>query len=600
MKKVANSNLTDRRAMIASEHRLALPAGYQLGKYRFKGVLGAGGFGITYLADDQSLARRVAIKELLPNDIATRVDGTTVVAKTKSEQSNLIWARERFLEEGRALAACEHPNVVHVYEMLEANGTAYMVTKYEDGRSLAEWLNTLGRPPTEAELRGILDPLLSGLEKVHRAGFLHRDIKPENIYMTEDGRPLLLDFGSARQAVTDRSAVMTSIVTIGYAPFEQYYEDGKQGAWSDIYAMSGVMYRAIHGEKPPEATRRLKNDSSVKLAKRYQRDYQMQFLNAIDRGLSVESQDRPQTVAAWRSMLGKGPVAKTEELAVPHPPAWQERLKQVRELATAHPRAAASAAGLAVVLTAWGISSAFHPKPNPVPATPAPVVVNPVTPAPVVKVDPTPGPIAVVTTPAPATPPAGAPATPAGWQNAFNGQLPPGIPPLPPGVSIDQWIKDHQSVGPATPAPSTPAPVAMGYDEKLNGTWSTKVALASGFVVLHWEQSGDGHYVSTSAGVKIDTGVITAQDGKIHRISANAALPPADLTYWFEGSHLFTFDAVRDTAPVSWTLISKAKSSSSHTRSRSSEGGEETTVHHPSGSDWLQHVPSGWRGHFGF
>ena len=227
--------------MIA-EHRLALPAGYQLGKYRFRGILGAGGFGITYLADDPTLGRRVAIKELLPNDIATRLDGTTVVAKTKSEESNLAWARERFLEEGKALAACEHPNVVHVYEMIEANGTAYMVTKYEEGRSMADWLENLGRPASEAELRGLLGTLLSGLEKVHRAGFLHRDIKPENIYITDDGRPLLLDFGSARQSVTDHTAMLTSIVTTGYAPYEQYYEDGKQGPWSDIYALAGVMY----------------------------------------------------------------------------------------------------------------------------------------------------------------------------------------------------------------------------------------------------------------------------------------------------------------------------------------------------------------------
>jgi serine/threonine protein kinase len=304
-------------AISPEQHVLALPAGYQLGKYLLKGVLGSGGFGITYLAEDTTLNRKVAIKEMLPNDFATRVDGTTVVAKTASEKANLEWARARFVDEGRALAACDHPNVVNVYEMIEANGTAYMVTKYEEGCSLERWLRDLGRTPSERELREILAPLLSGLERVHRAGFLHRDIKPDNIYLTTDGRPVLLDFGSARQAITSRSMVMTSIVSVGYAPFEQYHEDGNQGPWSDIYALGAVMYRAITGSKPPEAARRLQNDSCQNLATAYAGRYDARFLTATDRALKVNESQRPQSVAEWRDMMGAEAARVTEPLS-PH------------------------------------------------------------------------------------------------------------------------------------------------------------------------------------------------------------------------------------------------------------------------------------------
>ena len=354
--------------MIAGEHRLALPAGFRLGKYNLISVLGAGGFGITYLADDFSLGRRVAIKELLPNDIATRLDGSTVVAKTKSEEENLAWARDRFMQEGRALAACDHPNVVNVYEMIEANGTAYMITKFEEGRSFSEWLKEVDGAPTEKELRAILLPLLAGLEKVHKAGFLHRDLKPENIYLTNDGRPILLDFGSARQAVSDRTTSLTSIVTSGYAPFEQYHEDGKQGAWSDLYALAAVMYRAIHGKKPPEATRRLKDDPCLKLAREYAGKYSTQFLGAIDKALAVEPQKRPQSVAQWLEMLGELPVRK--EIVVPawwEP--WLEKLQQAVELAKSKPYWAGGAGAALLVLI---LVLSLHKKPVPPVPTPTP------------------------------------------------------------------------------------------------------------------------------------------------------------------------------------------------------------------------------------
>ncbi|EDY15774.1 serine/threonine protein kinase [Chthoniobacter flavus Ellin428] len=545
--------------MIASEHRLALPAGYQLGKYRFKGVLGAGGFGITYLAEDHSLGRRVAIKELLPNDIATRLDGTTVIAKTKGEEGNLMWARERFLDEGRALAACEHPNVVHVYEMVEANGTAYMVTKYEDGRSLAEWLTTLGRKPTEGELRGLLDPLLSGLEKVHRAGFLHRDIKPENIYITEDGRPILLDFGSARQAVNERSALLTSIVTIGYAPFEQYYEDGKQGAWSDIYALGGVMYRAIHGDKPPEATRRLKTDTCARLAKQYASSYSGQFLSAIDKALAVEYKDRPQSVAAWRTLLGNAEGAKSKRLSGPPLPIPQgtllDRVRRAAGMVFDYPRMAASAAAVGVLFCAWVIMKMISPTPHPQPdPKPAPAPFSVVTPPPVFKgaPSPAPGPIAYTT-------------------------------PVPAPV--------------ATPSPEA-APQGSIIDPGLVGTWTTKVKMGgTNYMILHWEQFADGHYSSSVAGGPIiDAGMVTAQGGVIHRESSVTHIN-ADFGYEIRNKdEIVTNDPNDPNGPATWKRLSSGTASkeksggSTHSRSSSNNNSGDSSSH-PGSTNWQQYIP---------
>jgi serine/threonine protein kinase len=303
-------------------HRLALPLGYRLGRYEFREQLGFGSFGITYLAYDRTRSRKVAIKELLPTMIATRCD--TIRVEPHSDDEQWRWALERFVAEAETLAACKHPNVLRVFEVFRANGTAYMVTQFQEGCTLTQWLKKLGRKPTDSELRGILELLLSALDTVHAHQFLHRDIKPDNIYMTERNQPVLIDFGSARQDVAQRSAALTAIVTEGYAPFEQYSENGRQGPWTDLYALAGVMYCAIVGRKPPSATERAaarERDPCICLTTAYRSQYSAGLLQSIDAGLRFNARSRLQSTAEWRRILAGTPPSRPERMpAAPQQP----------------------------------------------------------------------------------------------------------------------------------------------------------------------------------------------------------------------------------------------------------------------------------------
>jgi len=279
-------------------HRLALKPGYQIEHFRIESVLGKGGFGITYVALDLQLGKRVAIKELLPDSIATRVDGSTVVPHSASLQENWEWARERFLDEARVLAGFSHPAIVGVHRLIEANGTVYMVMDFVDGESYEARLRRIGREPNETSLMGVIGPILQGLHEVHTQGLLHRDIKPENILINHRGQPVLIDFGSARLSV-GATMTMTSIVTHGYSPIEQYQTKGKMGPWTDIYALGAVMCRAITGEKPPVASDRLMQDEFVWLRSRQVAGFSEHFLQTVDCSLRVRPEERPPTLASW-------------------------------------------------------------------------------------------------------------------------------------------------------------------------------------------------------------------------------------------------------------------------------------------------------------
>jgi len=290
-------------------YRNALPLDAPLLEYRLEGVLGAGGFGITYLARDVHLDKHVAIKEYLPTDLAMRaLDGSVVPVATEHEH-DYQWGLERFIQEARTLARFSHPHIVRVNRYFEANGTGYMVMDYESGESLNQLLRR-GPAPDETQLRAILMPLLDGLQAVHEAGFLHRDIKPSNIFLRETGGPVLLDFGAARAAVGGATRSMTAVLTPGYAPLEQYASNARQGPWSDLYSLAGVIYRSIVGESPPDAVTRLKDDRVPQALTGATSRVSAPFVQAVGWALSVDEKRRPQSVVEWRRAFLEGEGAQ--------------------------------------------------------------------------------------------------------------------------------------------------------------------------------------------------------------------------------------------------------------------------------------------------
>jgi serine/threonine protein kinase len=283
----------------------ALPAGHRLHWYVLERVLGQGGFGITYLAHDSNLDRPVAIKEYLPTEIARRRADASARPHTEAHAERYAWGLERFLSEARTLARFDHPNIVRVLSIFEANNTAYMVMRFEEGEDLATLLERRGTLP-ERQLTDCLLPILDGLERVHATGFIHRDIKPENIYVRKDGSPVLLDFGSARQSFGS-AKTMTILVAPGYAPLEQYYGDAAtQGPWTDIYGLGATCYRAIAGHAPLDAVARAKGVlgsareilQPAVVAGRGR--YGERLLEAVDHALKLSERDRPQSIDAWR------------------------------------------------------------------------------------------------------------------------------------------------------------------------------------------------------------------------------------------------------------------------------------------------------------
>ena len=343
-----------------SANLLALPEGTELvGDYRIKRVLGAGGFGITYLADERALGRLVTIKEYFPADFAARRN-RSAVPRSRDVADDYQWGLDRFIEEAQTLARFDHPNVVRVHRYFRANDTAYMVLHFEEGGSFKAWLKGLKRAPRQAELDKMVAPLLDALEIIHNADFLHRDIAPDNIMVRKDGSPVLIDFGSARGAMASQSRTVSALVKPGYSPYEQYATSGaNQGPWTDIYALGATLYHAITGKRPPDAPSRVVKDEYVPAREAASGSHRDTFLDAIDKALRIEIGERPQRIADWRSALFAPDPARKPERLVPRQPL-------TRKLGRLQKTDASASAG------SGGGPAAAAASSTPVPASPVP------------------------------------------------------------------------------------------------------------------------------------------------------------------------------------------------------------------------------------
>lgn len=287
---------------MASQVNSPLPPGFQLEQYRIEQQLSLGGFSIVYLATDHE-GKPVAIKEYLPNSLALRKNGEIEPQIDEEYQAAFRYGMKCFFEEGRSLARLMHPNVVRVLNFFRANGTVYMVMQFERGRTLQDFIQRNKGHIKERFIRGVFTRMLNGLREVHAHKLLHLDIKPSNIYLRNDGTPVLLDFGAARQTLAQDQPMLKPMYTPGFAPPEQFHDREHLGPWSDIYSTGAAMYACLSGMAPQRSDERLKKDLLEPAVKRWAGQYSPHLLETIDWCLNLDPLQRPQSVYALQKEL---------------------------------------------------------------------------------------------------------------------------------------------------------------------------------------------------------------------------------------------------------------------------------------------------------
>ena len=335
----------------AKKFPVALRAGTLLNdRYIVGRVLGQGGFGITYVAFDTQLQAKVAVKEYMPSDMATRVEGTTVSVMMDTRAEDFTYGAERFQEEARTLAKfIGHPNIAGVSSYFDQNDTSYFVMDYIEGVSFKSYIANNGGKVSVDETLNVMIPVLRALTAVHAEGFIHRDVTPDNIYISKDGNVKLLDFGSARYSIGDKSKSLDVILKVGYAPKEQYSRRGRQGPYTDVYSCAACFYAALTGFLPPESLERLDQDELVPVS-RAGIDIPDWLDRAILKGLAVQPEDRFQSAAEFLDAVENQIAVDVPGAAPAAAPAAAPKKKRNPVLLAAAALAVAAAVGAGMFL----------------------------------------------------------------------------------------------------------------------------------------------------------------------------------------------------------------------------------------------------------
>ena len=297
-----------------------LPAGTVVGGYRVVKKLAAGGFGVVYLAEDQQ-GGLVALKEYLPSSLAERLPGELTPTVKPEKQPLYRLGLKSFFEEGRSLAQISHASVVSVLNFFRENETVYMVMNFLDGATLQDFIVTArdlkkAKVFRESTIRSLFDEILRGLRVVHQHKMLHLDIKPANIFVTEDDRAVMIDFGAAREVLSKEGNFIRPMYTPGFAAPEMYRRDSSMGPWTDIYAIGACIYACMHGYPPNDAPQRIEKDRLGLSLSRLRGVYSDDLIEVVEWCMSLDPLSRPQSVFALQKELSREGERRYTKLSV--------------------------------------------------------------------------------------------------------------------------------------------------------------------------------------------------------------------------------------------------------------------------------------------